>query len=353
MNIAWATATTPATTASTVIASSTQMCTVIERPRSSAQHQRAGQRDDQRAGRARRSRMISAGHASAPRLVAVADAPHGDDPPRARPGRPRSSPAAVARGRSPWTGRRRSSPRPPPAARPRRNARPGWRMRNASRSNSRTVSASCRAAAAWRPAGPTSTTRSPSAQRLGAGGARRPRRPAQHRLHPQHQLARRERLGHVVVGAELQAEHPVGLLAERGQHDDRQRPGRAARSRRHTSSPSMPGSIRSSTTRSGGCRVDRGQRRRPVGGQRHLEAGPLQVAAHDVAHGRVVVDDQYALPHGSSLDRTATRTAGLATRQESVRGRAFRRGSQGGRYGGRPTAPASSLARRCRWLYAS
>ncbi len=65
----------------------------------------------------------------------------------------------------------------------------------------------------------------------------------------------------------------------------------------------MPGSIRSSTTRSGRRGVDRGQRRRPVGGQRHLEAGPLQVAADDVADGRVVVDDQYALPHHPRLNR--------------------------------------------------
>ena len=46
--------------------------------------------------------------------------------------------------------------------------------------------------------------------------------PAQHRLDPRQQLARVERLGHVVVGAELEPDHPVGLLGHRGQHDDRQ-----------------------------------------------------------------------------------------------------------------------------------
>ena len=46
------------------------------------------------------------------------------------------------------------------------------------------------------------------------------------------QLADAERLGHVVVGAELEAEHPVELVAARREHDDRHvrraRPQRAA-----------------------------------------------------------------------------------------------------------------------------
>jgi hypothetical protein len=35
------------------------------------------------------------------------------------------------------------------------------------------------------------------------------------------QLARLERLGHIVVGAELQADDPVDVVPARGQHDDR------------------------------------------------------------------------------------------------------------------------------------
>ena len=52
---------------------------------------------------------------------------------------------------------------------------------------------------------------------LGAGAAGA----AQHRPHPGHHLPGAERLGHVVVGAELQARHPVGFLGARGEHDDR------------------------------------------------------------------------------------------------------------------------------------
>ena len=50
---------------------------------------------------------------------------------------------------------------------------------------------------------------------------------AQHRLHPRHQLGRRERLGHVVVGAELESEHAVDLAVARGEEDHRDRGGLA------------------------------------------------------------------------------------------------------------------------------
>ncbi len=43
---------------------------------------------------------------------------------------------------------------------------------------------------------------------------------AQHRAQPGEQLARRERLGDVIVGTELEPDHAIGLVAARGQHDD-------------------------------------------------------------------------------------------------------------------------------------
>src|SRR5262245_60500819 len=45
--------------------------------------------------------------------------------------------------------------------------------------------------------------------------------PAKHASDAREQLARGERLRKVVIGAELQAHHPVGLVASRGEHDDR------------------------------------------------------------------------------------------------------------------------------------
>ena len=80
-------------------------------------------------------------------------------------------------------------------------------------------------AAARRPRGSAacrslSTTRSPSV--TWPGGVLRPLTgPPQHRVHPQRELARAERLGDVVVGPPLQTDDAVGLGAERGQHDHR------------------------------------------------------------------------------------------------------------------------------------
>ena len=62
---------------------------------------------------------------------------------------------------------------------------------------------------------------------------------AQDRLDAAHELARGERLGDVVVGAELEAEDAVDLVAARGQHDDGDVGGGAQV--RAMSSPDLPG----------------------------------------------------------------------------------------------------------------
>ena len=54
-------------------------------------------------------------------------------------------------------------------------------------------------------------------------GAGAPVGAAQDRPDPRDELGRRERLGEVVVGAELEAEHAVDLAVARGQEDHRDR----------------------------------------------------------------------------------------------------------------------------------
>lgn len=55
----------------------------------------------------------------------------------------------------------------------------------------------------------------------GDGRERGPLDPAQQHVHPGGQLAHRERLGHVVVRADAEADQHVGLVVAGGQHEDR------------------------------------------------------------------------------------------------------------------------------------
>ena len=115
--------------------------------------------------------------------------------------------------------------------------------------------------------------------------------PAQHRLDPQHQLAGAERLGHVVVGAQLEADDPVGLGAERGQHDHRD-----------VAAGAQPAADLE-TVDPGQHQVEDHQVGRVVAHQRgdglavaglvDLVTGRAQVGDHDLAHGRVVIDHQH------------------------------------------------------------
>ncbi len=101
----------------------------------------------------------------------------------------------------------------------REKATPGLASRKHSRSNSRLVSDSAV------PASVTvcalgSRTRSPSASGPSAGFALPPARRSTD-ADAQHELARTERLGHVVVRAVLEPDDAVHLAAEGGEHDDR------------------------------------------------------------------------------------------------------------------------------------
>ena len=135
--------------------------------------------------------------------------------------------------------------------------------------------------------------------------------PAQDGLHPQGELPRAERLGHVVVGAALKPQHPVALLAERGQHDHRQRrPGvpplaqapadlQAADSRQHQVEHHQIGPPRRGDLQ-GGLPVHR------VPG---LQPGVAQVVHDDLRHGQVIFDNENACVHDPSLrtpDRIGT-----------------------------------------------
>ena len=122
--------------------------------------------------------------------------------------------------------------------------------------------------------------------------------PPQHRPHPRHQLAGAERLGDVVVGADLQSAHAVRLLAARRQHDDRL----AARGGLAPDLPAHfePGDERQHPVEDDQVRLAFLDRRQPflaVDGDRHAVALFFEVVAQQLDQCRLVFDNQNMRTH--------------------------------------------------------
>jgi hypothetical protein len=127
-------------------------------------------------------------------------------------------------------------------------------------------------------------------------------RAAQHGLDARQQLARRERLDHVVVGTQLQSEDPVDLAVACGEHDDRYVAGevvaapaagqvQAAHARQH---PVEQDQVRHALG-------DRRGRLAAVAGVDRLVVALAQGEGHHVADGRFVIDDEDAFLHGGTV----------------------------------------------------
>ena len=116
--------------------------------------------------------------------------------------------------------------------------------------------------------------------------------PAQHGVHAGHQLGGRERLDHIVVGAEPQPDHPVGFLAAGGEQDDRRaRAVLEAQAAHHLEAVDVrEHEVEDHHVGPVGCRLL--ERPRPVLRDRGFISGPLQVPGDHVADRRLVVDDQ-------------------------------------------------------------
>ena len=114
------------------------------------------------------------------------------------------------------------------------------------------------------------------------------------RAHARGELARRERLRHVVVGAELEPDDAVGLLAAGGEHDHRElREGRGSSGRPRA----RRGRAASDRARPGPAAPTRASSHAPltVAGLERPVAVAAQVADDDLAHDRLVVHDQDGL----------------------------------------------------------
>ena len=115
---------------------------------------------------------------------------------------------------------------------------------------------------------------------------------AQHGADPRDQLARRERLGDVVVGAELEPDHLVDLAVLGGQHDDRDvgaLPDRAA----HLGARD-PGQHQVEQHQVGAVAVEVVERVVAVGGHRDLVPLLAEHVRQGVAERLLVLDDQHS-----------------------------------------------------------
>jgi hypothetical protein len=139
----------------------------------------------------------------------------------------------------------------------------------------------------------------PGAQRHGALAVAGPG-PAQHAAHPGDELAGAERLDDVVVGAQLQADDPVRLVALGGQHDDRGRVLGADLAAHLQAIHTRQHQIQDDQVRDVGA--EGRQRGRAVLGRLDAITLTFQVVLHDLADGRFVIDDQDPFPgHAPSL----------------------------------------------------
>jgi hypothetical protein len=111
-----------------------------------------------------------------------------------------------------------------------------------------------------------------------------------HRPYPRDDLAHPERLGDVVVGAELQADHPVRLVTARADHDDRHVTALAQR----LADVQTVGVGQPEIEQHDVVRVLVGQRVTARGDPDHLEAVTQQPAPERLGYRLVVFHQEYA-----------------------------------------------------------
>ena len=119
---------------------------------------------------------------------------------------------------------------------------------------------------------------------------------AQDRPQPRQQLARLERLGQIVVGAEFEPDDAVHGVAARGQHQDRRR-----RPRADAAADLEPVHVGQHQVEDDGierlARLTARCRPRRVPAMRHAKARLAEIVLHHLGEARVVFDQQDAVGH--------------------------------------------------------
>ena len=126
---------------------------------------------------------------------------------------------------------------------------------------------------------------------------------AQDGAHAGRQLARAEGLGDVVIGAELQPHHLVGLLVAGGEHDDRH--ARVPAQPTGDLEPVEPRQAEVQDDEIGALGVRPHQRLVAVACGGDGEARPLQVVADELDDLGLVIDDEDACHAGMVVGRAA------------------------------------------------
>ena len=129
----------------------------------------------------------------------------------------------------------------------------------------------------------------------GAGLLERAAAALQDRADPRHHLARAERLDHIIVAAELEAEHPVDLVVARGEEQDRQIVAGAQLAA--DVEAVHPRHVDVEHDEVGALRRDRAERAFAVRRLGGLHPRLAEREAQHLADVRVVVDDQDAVAH--------------------------------------------------------
>ena len=124
-----------------------------------------------------------------------------------------------------------------------------------------------------------------------AAGGRHLRHATQQGTHARCQLEHRKRLGQVVVGAKLQAQHALGLVAARAEHDDGHVAWLAAQVAADVPAAGA-GQHQVQQHQIEGLGIDAGHGLATVGDMRELVAGVAQMKTHHVGHGLVVFHQQ-------------------------------------------------------------
>ena len=159
-------------------------------------------------------------------------------------------------------------------------------------------------------------------QRRPPRGRRAPARvggagPAQDGPDPGHELAGREGLGDVVVGAELEPEDPVDLVVAGGEHHDGDVAG-GAQPPAHVEAVELARQADVDDHQLGPVPVDVGEALLAVVGLQHPEALASQVQGDQVGDVVVVLDDHDGVPVGwppaPACHRASRPTGSLATR---------------------------------------